>query len=169
MDWNNIEQLLEKYYDGTSTTEEEQTIKAAFGQGNIPTHLQADAQLMGYLNKATTEQLEQSFVPPTSSGKTVPLKPKRTNISLIIRQFTAAAVILIAGFFISKQLFPEKAACDTKILATINNQEICDKELAKEEARKALMLISAKLNKGTNELGHLKTMNKPSEITHSEH
>jgi len=167
MDWNKIENLLERYYDGETSLAEEQEIRNAFQGGNVPHHLQAEAELMGYIAKAGTEKSSAEFKQPSSGGSVVNMQPKR-NFSINIRRFIAAAsIILIIGVGI-KFWGPTAAGtndCSNQVLATINNQEICDKELAKEEARKALLLISSKLNKGTNEMGHLKTLNKPSEIT----
>ncbi|MFN8346374.1 MAG: HEAT repeat domain-containing protein [Spirosomataceae bacterium] len=51
-----IEKLLDKYYEGETTTEEERELRDFFQQDNIPPQLQLYAEQFRYLVKARTQQ-----------------------------------------------------------------------------------------------------------------
>ncbi|GAB3717280.1 hypothetical protein GCM10027592_59270 [Spirosoma flavus] len=50
-----IEKLLEKYYDGETTLDEEKELRAYFQQDNIPAHLQSHAPQFRYFANARSE------------------------------------------------------------------------------------------------------------------
>lgn len=48
MDYKYIDQLLNRYFDGTTTIAEERILKAFFSQDDVPAHLNRYAQLFQY-------------------------------------------------------------------------------------------------------------------------
>jgi hypothetical protein len=51
-----IEKLLDRYYEGETTTEEERELRDFFQQGDIPHHLQIYAEPFRYFTKSRTQQ-----------------------------------------------------------------------------------------------------------------
>ncbi|SDG47511.1 HEAT repeat-containing protein [Dyadobacter soli] len=56
-----IEKLLEKYYDGETSLEEERALKQFFQSGQVPEHLQSHAAQFGYFANARKEQPSLNF------------------------------------------------------------------------------------------------------------
>ena len=56
-----IEKLLEKYYDGETSLEEERALKQFFQSGEVPEHLQSHAAQFGYFASARKEQPSLNF------------------------------------------------------------------------------------------------------------
>ena len=61
MDYKYIEQLLESYFECTTTVQEEQILKAFFSQEDVPGHLSQYADLFRYETEAKAEGLDESF------------------------------------------------------------------------------------------------------------
>lgn len=61
MDYKYIEQLLDSYFDCTTTLQEEQILKAFFSQEDVPGHLSQYADLFRYQSEAKTDALDDSF------------------------------------------------------------------------------------------------------------
>lgn len=85
MNYEYIEQLLEKYWQCEATLEEEQILKSFFCQHDIPEHLQKYASVFRYanenLNETLTQEVEVEKV-PTFTQRLTPL-------------FKAAAVVAV--------------------------------------------------------------------------
>lgn len=61
MDYKYIEQLLDSYFDCTTTLQEEQILKAFFSQEDVPGHLSQYADLFRYQSEAKTDTLDDNF------------------------------------------------------------------------------------------------------------
>lgn len=61
MDYKYIEQLLDSYFDCTTTLQEEQILKAFFSQEDVPGHLSQYADLFRYQSEAKTDKLDDNF------------------------------------------------------------------------------------------------------------
>lgn len=61
MDYKYIEQLLDSYFDCTTTLQEEQILKAFFSQEDVPGHLSQYADLFRYQSEAKADGLDESF------------------------------------------------------------------------------------------------------------
>ncbi len=81
MELANIEELVEKYLDATTTLQEEATLKNYFTGGNVAIHLQEYAYLFNYFATAKEEQFK----------KTINLAPKKKRN---LTWFSAAASIV---------------------------------------------------------------------------
>jgi hypothetical protein len=164
MDIRKIEQLLEKFFDGTSSSEEEQQLREFFQQDNLPDHLiSLRSQFCfpaGYVarnetNQAFKDTLEHAIRQEEKSY----LKNKSRRILLTIAS-TAAVLLLMIGI-----LFAPKPS---KLEDTFNNPA-----QAYEEASKALLYVSGQLNKGLKPLQESSEkfnigINKTSEINRLE-
>ena len=61
MDYKYIEQLLESYFDCTTTLQEEQILRSFFSQEDVPGHLAQYADLFQYEASAKEETLGEDF------------------------------------------------------------------------------------------------------------
>ncbi len=121
----NIEKLLEKYFEATTTAAEEKQLKEYFTQGEVAPHLEQYAPMFSYFSVAKEERFTRQ----------VSLKTKR----YIYQWISVAAVAVIAlGVFFGK-----------------NYQEQKEAEFAYLETRKALTLLADNLDRGTQKVAYL--------------
>ncbi len=121
----NIEKLLEKYFEATTTAAEEKQLKEYFTQEEVAPHLEQYAPMFSYFSVAKEERFTRQ----------VSLKTKR----YIYQWISVAAVAVIAlGVFFGK-----------------NYQEQKEAEFAYLETRKALTLLADNLDRGTQKVAYL--------------
>jgi hypothetical protein len=121
----NIEKLLEKYFEATTTAAEEKQLKEYFTQGDIAPHLEQYAPMFSYFSVAKEER----------STRQVSLKTRR----YIYQWISVAAVAVIAlGVFFGRDYQEQKEA-----------------EFAYMETRKALTLLAENLDRGTEKMAYL--------------
>lgn len=121
-----IEKLLEKYFEAETTVQEEQQLKAYFSGKEVAPHLAQYAPLFGYFEQSKREP----------SPEIVFKKPSKTGY---IRWMSVAAVLVIGfSIYFNYQKQQEKQA-----------------ELAYQQAKDALELLSENFNNGAKELAYL--------------
>lgn len=131
MELNKIENLLDKYFDGNTSIDEENILKTYFAQSSVPAHLQDYKAMFNYF--ATNKE--------AISTKPIQVKTKKTwRVNWLMA--SAAALLL----FISVYTFLPKEPTDA---------EIKEAQIAFNETKKAFQLISDNLNKGNNAIAYL--------------
>lgn len=125
MELDNIEKLLEKYFEATSTVAEERTLQDYFSQKNVATHLEQYRPMFNYFSNAKEERYT----------KQVPLKPRKNYYKWIS---VAAVAILIFGIYFGNQYQERKQA-----------------EYAYQETKKAFELLAENFGKGTEKVAYL--------------
>jgi len=162
MEFKDLEILLDKYFDGESTLEEEMQIKCFFkDQSNLPDELKQTKAMFDFFQKESAHKLEQELIFIKNTHKS---KPDKTRKILYLITSVAASILLLFSIFtyINKPNSP-------KVYAYVNGKPIMDEELAKQETEKALLLVSKNLNEGSKSLKHLSTFSKAEDIvTHIE-
>ncbi|QLG43916.1 hypothetical protein [Costertonia aggregata] len=132
MELDNIEKLLEKYFESTTTVAEEKTLRDYFSQENVATHLRQYAPMFNYFSKAK----EETFT------RQVPLRPRRSNF---YKWGSVAAVAVLAiGIYFGKEYQDEKQLEREKA------------EYAYNETKKALNLLAENFGRGTEKVAYLK-------------
>jgi hypothetical protein len=58
MNTERIDQLLDKYFDGDTSLEEEKELREFFRQDDIPTHLKSCADQFSYMNTMATPKTD---------------------------------------------------------------------------------------------------------------
>ena len=93
-----IENLLEKYYDGETTLQEEKELRKFFLAGDVPVHLKSHAAQFGYFESAKEQQPSMGFnsklaakLDPPKSG------PVRSFTNWVMR-IAAGLALLLVGF-----------------------------------------------------------------------
>ena len=131
MDWDNIEKLLEKYFDAETTVDEEMLLKKYFSQPDIPDHLKQYTPLFVYLKTANNEQAQKSVQLPKRNWK----------------NWLSVAAGLLLFFSVFNMLEKQKREKE-QALAAYN------------ETVRALDMIASNLNKGNQAIYELKTFSK---------
>ncbi|VAW10145.1 FIG00652455: hypothetical protein [hydrothermal vent metagenome] len=135
MELDNIQKLLEKYFEATTTVAEEETLRTYFSQESVATHLEQYAPMFHCFNKAKDERFtKQLTLSPTTNAS-------RKNLYKWLS--VAAVAVLMIGMYFGKgyqnqlQLEQEQA------------------EYAYQETKKAFALLAANLERGTNKIAYL--------------
>lgn len=127
MELDNIEKLLEKYFEATATVAEEEILREYFAKEDVPLHLKGYAPMFQYFSMAKDEKFT----------KKVPLKPRKRSY---IKWISVAAVsVLIFGIYFGRSY-----------------QEQREAEYAYQETKKALSLLASNLGKGTEKVAYLR-------------
>lgn len=142
MNIKEIEILLDKYFEGETSLAEEARLKEFFCNDQIPEHLLKYKNIFSAFAALTSEKMKH-FTPVIKAN------PK-------IRQFyylsaIAAGILLLIGliFTFQTEVFNHK-----KLFKPDHDQE-----LAFNQAKNALMMVSVGLNTGLNQVQHLKAFN----------
>jgi hypothetical protein len=133
---DNIEKLVEKYFEAETSIAEEKELKAYFSSQNVAPHLEHYKPLFGYAIQAKEEQYAVSI--PALSNK----KPLRYWLSI------AATVLVLVS--VSLFTFHQYNQPKTVDLGTYD-----DPEVALKETQKALAMISVHVNKGIGSINYI--------------
>jgi len=126
-DLNNIENLLIKYQEATTTLQEEALLKDYFTSDNVAPHLQEYQAMFQYFTGSKTEQYTKNIRLESNNQK-------RKWIGM------AASIALLAGIFMYS-----------------NYQQNQKAQKAYADTQNALQLIATHMNKSTVAIGHLNT------------
>lgn len=146
-----IENLLEKYWEGETTRSEEKVLMDFFTNESIPSHLQKAAALFIYYSKQKAIEIKNPGFDEKSIAK---INPEKYS-SLLWWKIAASVLIICASVFLIYRINDKMRDEDQIVENTVSYE---DPEKAYEETKKALLLISAKLNtpeKYTDEIGKI--------------
>jgi len=106
-----IERLLEKYFEGETSLQEEMQLQEFFQREDVPSHLESyrsQFELPQILSTQTASiKDEQLFAKIESEAKVVEMKPQVFR-NFTITRVAAAAALLIIGFWSGNQLLNNK-------------------------------------------------------------
>jgi hypothetical protein len=155
-DLKKIEELLEKYYNGDTSLEEERKLQWYFQTHDVPLHLRSDAELFRSNYRRSTEEDAPELT--EKLAKLLDKQDKKSRFLIPARSLrwisgVAASIIILLSLWIGfgRDSFHKH----TKFADTYN-----DPKIAYQETMKALLLVSEKLNAGTQELQQLKKYNQ---------
>lgn len=156
MDRRTIKELLAKYYNGESSDAEEQILRYYFHSGEVPDEFRYDQELFRSMHDEKSKWISGiSFDKMINEALSGHVQETRSiGLPRLMKSWfrAAAAVILLAG--LSGALYLSLHHKETHPVASYT---ITDPELAYAEAKKALMMVSENLNKGTAGLGKLQS------------
>ncbi|MBR1389066.1 MAG: pyruvate ferredoxin oxidoreductase [Prevotella sp.] len=149
MDYKYIEQLLERYWQGETTLQEEGILRAFFSQPDIPEHLQAYRELFTFekeevlddeFDKRILEMIDES-VPKTKTVTLVsrlkPLFKAAAIVAIILTLGNAAQAPWNYGWDDPKDeyaKFHQQQADSVNILSPIQAENIADTLKASQQA-----------------------------------
>lgn len=140
MEFNKIEDILEKYFQGETSIAEEKELKDYFSSPNVAQHLEQYKPLFGYFSQVKEQKSTQE----------IPLKTNKRNVAWLS---IAASVVVLLGvgtyFYVSeKNAAPAVAQTE---LGTYDNPEE-----ALAATQKALALLSNNVNVGIGSVQYIK-------------
>lgn len=124
MELHNIEKLLEKYFEATTTVAEEETLRSYFSQKEVAPHLEQYAAMFTYFSTAKEEQFT----------KQVPLKPRKNYKWLSV----AAVAVLVFGLYLGKNTYEQRQA-EYAYTETRNALNLIANNLSKGKAKMAYL------------------------------
>lgn len=147
MDYQLIEELLDQYFEGTTSLEEEKQLKHFFTYEEVPEHLQTLQPLFVHLQQSGEEALGADFdqsVLELLEGKQE-AKTRRLSINTWMSRAAAIALIAVAGWwYFTPPPTQETAGIDW------SKYEVQDPEEAFKLTQMALLKASTELNRGAN-------------------
>lgn len=156
-----IKNLLDKYYNGDTSLEEEDLLKNYLSQDNIPEEFNVDKKLFSNLFEVHSDEpnlnFEEEIIKAIEFAKKSEGEGERSPkiYKLFALWAAAASVIIIIGIgflFTSKQ---------NEILLT---DTFDDPYLAMQETKRVLSLFASKLNMAQAELEPLNKLNEPLQV-----
>ncbi len=129
MELDNIEKLLEKYFEATTTEAEEKNLREYFSQEKVAPQLEQYRPIFAYFSEAKQERFT----------KQVPLKPRR-NYN---RWLSIAAVAVIAFGIYFGNAYQQRQKEKEQALYAYN------------ETKKALSILAENFGKGTEKVAYL--------------
>ncbi|HEU4788706.1 MAG TPA: hypothetical protein VFS71_03385 [Flavobacterium sp.] len=136
MEFNKMEALLEKYFEGETSIAEENELKDYFSSSNVAPHLEQYRPLFGYFTEAKEQKLTNNVFP-------VSKKRKLAWLSI------AASIVVLMGVG-TYTYFNTNSVKENKELGTYD-----DPEEAFEATQKALAMLSDNVNVGVEGVQYL--------------
>ena len=136
MDFNNLEELLQKYWNCETTLEEEKLLHEYFRGNNIPDQVKETAVLFQYFEAHKKKSLNDvAFDHSVLQKVNTPKKSKLVKLAYNSMRIAAGLlVVLLATWFIRDEL---RKTAPQEVVDTYD-----DPKLAFEETKKALLMIS---------------------------
>ena len=131
-----IEKLLQKYFDGETSTNDEKELRIYFLTENVAEHLMQYKVMFAYYRKEQDLSYNKTFIKNSNNTK---------NIWLSV----AASVALVLGFCAYYSL-TEVATSTNNALGTYENPE-----KAFKETQKALAMLSSNVNVGIESVQYI--------------
>ena len=153
MDSKNLEQLLEKYWKCDTSLEEEKQLRDYFNSNDVPESMKETASLFRYFEgerlRAVSEEVDTYVtkeIRRRQRGKVISM----TNVYRLARIAAGVLVVVAATYFIRQEIRKSDPAA----------AEITDPQLALEETKKALMMISKGFGKAREEATKINLFNE---------
>ncbi|MGB3586020.1 MAG: hypothetical protein WBA23_05750 [Tunicatimonas sp.] len=162
MELTTIRELVEKYWEGETSLEEEAQLQRYFQEEEAPADLKKEAALFRYyqsntqsrtLDERFDEQLTQRIERKQAKQRWLTFRPAL--------QVAAAIVFIIFAAILFKKEW-ENPTTENSIVATVEDTYE-DPRLAYEQTKEALLLVSSLMNEGTQHMQELETFSEAQE------
>jgi hypothetical protein len=138
MEWDKIEILLERYFEGETSIEQENELRSYFSSADVLPHLEKYKPMFGYFPQAK----EQNLVPE------ILLETKKKKLAWLS---VAATIVFFMG--IGTYVFFNYDNLDTKEKKELGTYD--DPEVALRQTQKALALLSNNVNVGIESVNYI--------------
>lgn len=150
MDYINVKLLLEKYWDGETSLQEETTLREYFNQSEVADDLKGIQPMFQYFQQEKTHRIENDNFDDAvlAQLETRTIRPLRTRTRVVrmISRVAAVALIAVCAYFAYDQFYASAKAPEVLTYEDLTDEE----KLAYEQTKAALAYVSLKLNQGTN-------------------
>jgi len=140
MEFNKIEDILEKYFQGETSIAEENQLKEYFSSSNVAQHLEQYKPMFGYFSQEKQQK----------STQTIPLKTKKRNVAWLSIAASAVVLLGIGTYF----YVGEKDTAPVVAQSELGTYD--DPEEALAATQKALALLSNNVNVGIESVQYIK-------------
>jgi hypothetical protein len=154
-----IRKLLDRFYLGETSLEEEKILQKYFSSASVPEELMPDRDLFRSLGDAS----DSVAVPEGLNQKVLDVIDQQEKKMVRTRRISVFSLSgLAAGLLVVIALYVGYFRDDSPGLLASNHMidTYEDPQDAYEEARRTMAYVSAKLNTGTSELEHVKKASK---------
>lgn len=167
MDYNRIEELLNRYWECETTLEEERELKAFFQSEDIPAQWKKEAALFNYFKEERSEgRLGEFFdhrileqVHEMDGAQSVEKKGKIRRMWQDIVRVAAVVLVLVTAVVVTRDNYNNLDEDDPVAQETRE---------AYEQTKAALLMLSRSMNKGTEQVGKMAVFNEAQEIVRDE-
>lgn len=155
MDLHDVKQLLEKYWQCETTLEEEKRLREFFAEGNIPESLKAASDLFSFFEAEQKKTLATNF----EGAVTKKLRTRQGSkiVSMIsygnMARIAAGIVVVVAATFLIRQEVRKSYPKEMQDTYT-------DPQIAFEETKRALQMISNSFGKAKKEASKINMLNE---------
>jgi hypothetical protein len=160
MDLKKAEALIEKYYNGETSPEEELQLRKFFSTAEyVPNHLMPEKELFSLYSKAAEEEVPvNGFIENLEKvidGQALKKIDSGKSIMYWISGIAAGLALLLTSYFL---LVHKPVGIDQRQAL---QDTFKDPQLAYEETQKVLLYVSQTMNKATAPLSNFSKINKP--------
>jgi hypothetical protein len=158
MDYKQVKELLNRYYSGECTDNEERILQYYFVTGNVPEEFKADQELFRVLHEekssAPSDISFDELIEEAIKKDPFYIRPRRISFykSSILKIAAGFTIIAFSASILFFSLYHSRNS-------TLSADTFSDPKLAYAEAKKALQFVSVNLNHGTEKLQKLETFN----------
>ena len=138
MEFNKIEILIEKYFQGETSIAEEKELRSYFSSQDVAPHLEQYKAVFGYFTHAKKQEFAQE----------IPQITKKRNVMWLS---VAASVVVLLGVATFYMINTNEPVNHQNELGTYESPEIAFKE-----TQKALALLSLNVNVGIESVMYVK-------------
>ena len=158
MNTTEIKELIEKYFDGETTREEESLLQDFFRNEKLPPDLAIYAGLFRYYSISVQDEIsnpdfDKEFLSRIDAIPVIPLSPKKKRIYYLT--CIAAGILLLIGLIINFRADIFKNPGNKGLKDTYS-----DPAAAYREAKKTLLLVSLNLNNGVEQVQKFQSFQK---------
>jgi hypothetical protein len=157
MDLNKIDALLERYWSGETSLEEEEQLRDYFRRDGISEQYREAATLFRYFDAQKKKSIEDASFDAAILEKTA--SPKRGKVTRLLynsmRIAAGVAVLMTAIWFVRQEV---RQTTPQEMVDTYD-----DPKLALEETKKALLMISKSFGRAEEETKKINLINEASE------
>jgi hypothetical protein len=153
MNLKEIEELLEKFYEGSTSLAEEQRLRDYFTREAVPPHLSEHADLFRFYAASGKEELldpefENRFLNAIEKAPAIPLNTGKKHFFFLTG--IAAAILILAGiiFIFRNDVIRQ------------SSKNAANNEIAYQQAKNALVMLSANFNTGLDQAQKLENFQK---------
>ena len=143
MELDNVEKLLQKYFEGETTLSEEKELKVYFTRESVAPHLEKYKSLFQFFST-------ESQVIATSE-----IKLRTNKMSWYTKIGVAASIVLIMGLFMTNLSTRENTNKTPVLVMEEGLGTYDDPQIALQKTKEALDLVAQLMNEGKNDLVYL--------------
>ena len=159
MNTKEIEALLLKYYEGSTSLQDEKALRDFFQSDGVPDHLKPHQPLFRFFVTEQTQRINEAGFMKKMAERFIwnpaemPVKQLKSNRNrFLFITSIAASILLLIGLFLTFQQESFRKSPHEKVTP--------NPELAYAEASEALMIVSSNLNSGLKEIEQLHRIDK---------